>query len=89
MSHGSASAERWQACTGRYQVSYEHGIPVACDGMVVGLAVPHFACCLKSRLPTSHTRPDCRDPVPADERFLRACGVRPLDVRDELRVLDR
>ena len=27
--------------------------------------------------------------VAADERVLRACGVRPPDVRDELRVLDR
>jgi hypothetical protein len=36
------------------------------------------------------TRPeDCRDPVPADEQFLLACGVRPPDVRDELQVLDR
>jgi hypothetical protein len=35
------------------------------------------------------TRPeDGRDPVPADERFLRACGVRPPDVRDDLKVLD-
>jgi hypothetical protein len=32
---------------------------------------------------------DHRDPVPADERFLRACGVRPTDLRDELRMLDR
>jgi hypothetical protein len=38
----------------------------------------------------AYTRPeDRRDPVPGDERFLRACGVRPPDVRDELRVLDR
>jgi hypothetical protein len=38
----------------------------------------------------AYARPeDHRDPQPGDERFLRACGVRPLDVRDELRVLDR
>ena len=37
----------------------------------------------------SHTHPeDHRDPMPGDERFLRACGVRPPDVRDELRMLD-
>jgi hypothetical protein len=32
---------------------------------------------------------DHRDPMFGDERFLCACGVRPPDVRDELRVLDR
>ena len=38
----------------------------------------------------AYARPeDHRDPQPGDVRFLRACGVRPDDVRDELRVLDR
>ena len=32
---------------------------------------------------------DHRDPVTGDERFLRACGVRATDLRDELLVLDR
>jgi hypothetical protein len=32
---------------------------------------------------------DHRQPVSPDAIFLRACGVRPPDVRDELRVLDR
>jgi len=28
-----------------------------------------------------------RDAVPEDVKFLRACGVRPVDLRDELLVL--
>jgi hypothetical protein len=49
--------------------------------------------CLLPDQPTTtftYVRPeDHRDPMPADERFLRACGVHPPDLRDELRVLDR
>jgi len=38
----------------------------------------------------AYTRPeDHRDPMLCDGRFLRACGVRATDLRDELRVLDR
>jgi hypothetical protein len=57
----------------------------------VGLTGPRFACCHDE--PTTkfaYTRPeDHRDPVSPDDRFLRACGVLPTDVRDELRMLDR
>jgi len=72
-------------------VSYEGGKAVEMRRRdCVGLTVPRFACCLISRLPPSRTR----DPriiaiqCQATERFLRACGVRPPDVRDVLRVLD-
>jgi len=60
--------------------------------MTTDLIVPRFACCLMNRLPTSRTREtpaQQRDPVSPDDRFLRACGVLPTDVRDELRMLDR
>jgi len=72
-------------------VSYENGARRSeCGGTIADLIVLHFACCLMNRVPTSRNTPeDNRDPVPADERFLRACGVRPADVRDDLRVLDR
>jgi hypothetical protein len=32
---------------------------------------------------------DHRDPMFGDEQFLRACGVRATDLRDESLVLDR
>ena len=32
---------------------------------------------------------DHRDPLPEDVRFLLDCGIRPDDVRDDLKVLDR
>ncbi len=50
----------------------------------------HSVCSDEPPTNFSYTRPeDRRDSIPGDERFLRACGVRPPDVRDELRVLDR
>jgi len=76
----------WSVC-----VSYENGNAVGVRWHDCGF--DHPSLCLLPDEPTTnfaYTRPeDCRDPVPADERFLRACGVRPPDVRDELRVLDR
>jgi hypothetical protein len=72
----------WSVC-----VSFEHGIPVAVRWFDCGFGRPSL--CLLPDEPTTnftYTRPaDDRDPVPADERFLRACGVRPPDMRDELR----
>jgi hypothetical protein len=76
----------WLVC-----VSYEYGIPVAVRWHDCGFGL--FSLCLLPDEPTpnfSYTRPeDGRDQMPADERFLRACGVRPPDVRDEWRMLDR
>ena len=75
----------------RMSVSYQYGRPVELQWIDCGYE--RSSLCVLPERPTTtftYTRPeDHRDPVPADERFLRACGVRPPDVRDELRVLDR
>jgi len=72
-------------------ISYEGGKAVEVRWFDCGFA--RSSLCLLPESPTTnfaYTRPeDHRDPVPADIRFLQACGVRPPDVRDELRVLDR
>jgi hypothetical protein len=71
-------------------ISYEGGKAVGVRWTDCG--VDHRSLCMVPEPTTrfAYARPeDHRDPVPADERLLRACGVRPPDVRDELRVLDR
>ena len=84
MPTGLGSAERWQACTGRYRCRRRTARRSECDGTTADLIVPRFACCLRGRLPTLRTRAqgDNRDPMRADQRFLRACGKRPPDMRD-------
>jgi hypothetical protein len=81
----------WQTCNWSVNVSYENGKPVEVRWHDCGFDRPSL--CLLPDEPTTNfkytRREGHRDPVPADERFLRACGVRPPDVRDELRVLDR
>ena len=94
---GPTDAERmriWRALAGMHWsvcVSYEHGIPVAVRWSDCGFQ--QASLCLLPDEPTTrfaYARPeDHRDPVPADIRFLRACGVRPPDVRDDLKVLDQ
>jgi hypothetical protein len=94
---GPTDAERsriWRALAGMHWpvcVSCEHGFPVAVRWHDCGFAQPSL--CLLLDEPTTrfeYARPeDCRDPMPGDGRFLRACGVCPPDVRGELRVLDR
>jgi hypothetical protein len=69
----------WSVC-----VSYEHGIPGAVRSHDCGFDRSSL-CLLAYQQTTNFTyaRPeDHSDPVPADERFLRACGVRPPDMRD-------
>jgi hypothetical protein len=76
----------WSVC-----VSYEGGRPVAVCWHDCGFG--RSSLCLLPDEPTprfAYARPeDGGDPVPADHRFLSACGVRPPDARDELRMLDR
>jgi hypothetical protein len=69
-------------------LSYEHGIPVAVRWHDCGVDPPSL--CVVPMNPTNFTDAgpeDHRDPVPEDAIFLRACGVRPTDLRDELLVL--
>jgi hypothetical protein len=84
--HRILSSMHWAA-----HVSYEGGKAVEVRWSDCGFDRPSL--CLLPDEPTTkfaYTRPeDHRDSVPADERFLRACGVRPPDVRDELRCLDQ
>lgn len=72
-------------------VSYEGGKVVEMRRRDCGFGRPSL--CLLPDEPTTrftYARPeDHRDPVPGDERFLRACGVRPPDVRDDLTVVDQ
>jgi hypothetical protein len=87
---GPTDAERSRICWAlagmnwSVWVSYEYGIPVAVRWFDCGFE--HASLCLLPDEPTTnftYTRPeDGRDPVRADIRFLRACGVRPPDVRD-------
>jgi hypothetical protein len=70
------------------RVSHENGRPVAVRWLDCGFE--QASMCLLPTTNFAYTRPeDHRDPVPADERFLRSCGVRPPDVRDDLKCLDR
>jgi hypothetical protein len=66
----------WSVC-----VSYEYGIPVEVRWHDCGFGRPSL--CLLPDEPTTrltYARPeDRRDPAPADDRFLHACGVRPPD----------
>ena len=63
------------------RVSHENGRPVAVRWHDCGF--DRVSLCLLPDEPTTrfaYARPeDSRDPVPADERFLRACGVRTAD----------
>ena len=71
-------------------VSYENGKAVGVRWHDCGVDRPSL--CVVPMNPTNFTdaRPEGnRDPVPVDERFLRACGVRATDLRDESLVLDR
>jgi len=81
---GPTDAERvriWRALAGMnwsVWVSYEHGIPVAVRWLDCGFG--RSSLCLLPESTTSFAygrQEDHRDPLPADERFLRACGVRP------------
>jgi L-lysine 2,3-aminomutase len=56
MPTGLGSAERWQACTGRYQCRRRTARRSECDGTTVDLIVPRFAYCRRGRLPTLRTR---------------------------------
>jgi hypothetical protein len=72
-------------------VSYENGKTVGVQWHDCGFDRSSL-CLLPDETITKfmYARPeDHRDPVPADDRFLRACGVRATDLRDELLVLDR
>src|ERR1700680_1718247 len=73
-----SSRMHWSVC-----VSYEHGIPVAVRWHDCGFDQPSL--CLLPDEPTprfAYARPaDHCNPLPADERFLHACGVRPPDTR--------
>jgi hypothetical protein len=72
-------------------ISYEGGKVVGVRWSDCGFGQPSL-CLLPDELTTrfAYARPeDHRDPLPADERFLRACGVRPPDVRDDLMVADQ
>jgi hypothetical protein len=64
-------------------VSYENGKAVGVQWHDCGVDRPSL--CVAPESPTTNfafTRPeDHRDPVRADIRFLRACGVRPPDAR--------
>jgi hypothetical protein len=63
-------------------VSYKDGRPVEVQWSDCGFG--RRSLCLLPDEPTAnftYTRPeDGRDPVPADIRFMRACGVRPPDI---------
>jgi hypothetical protein len=65
-------------------VSYQYGRPLEVRWQDCGFE--RSSLCLLTERPTTNftdARPeDCRDPVPEEERFLRACGVRPPDMRD-------
>ena len=83
---GALSDMHWSV-----SVSYQYGRPVGVRWHDCGFDRSSL-CLLPERLTTNftYTRPaDNRDPMRADQRFLRACGVRPPDVRDESRVLNR
>jgi hypothetical protein len=72
-------------------VSYQYGRPVEVRWHDCGTGRASL-CLLPEKPTTSFTYgiPERhRDPVPEDVKFLRACGIRPADVRDDLRVLDR
>jgi hypothetical protein len=72
-------------------VSCQYGRPVEVRWHNCGVDRASL-CLLPERPTTSFTYgiPERhRDPVPEDVKFLRACGIRPADVRDELWVLDR
>jgi hypothetical protein len=56
MPTGLGSAERWQACTGRYRCRRRTARRSECDGTTADLIVPRFACCRRGRLPTLRTR---------------------------------
>ena len=87
---GPTDAERtriWRALVGMHWsvwVSYEHGIPVAVRWHDCGFERPSL--CLLPDEPTprfTYTRPeDHHDPMVADVRFLRACGVRPSEMSE-------
>jgi len=69
-------------------VSYENGKAVGVRWHDCGVGRPSL--CAVPMNPTNFTdaRPEGnRDPVTGNERFLRACGVPPTDLRDELLVL--
>jgi hypothetical protein len=72
-------------------VSYEYSRPVEVQWIDCGLKCSSL--CVLPERPTANFTYESperhRDPVPEDEGFLRACGIRPPEVRDELRVLDR
>jgi hypothetical protein len=76
---------------GVLSVSYENGKAVGVQWHDCGS--DRSALCLLPDEPITkfiYARPeDHRDPMVGDERFLHACGIRPADMRDELRVLDR
>jgi hypothetical protein len=81
---GPTDAERvriWRALAGMnwsVWVSYEHGIPVAVRWLDCGFGRSSLCLLPESTTSFAYGRPeDHRDPLPADERFLRACGVRP------------
>ncbi|HXM22450.1 MAG TPA: hypothetical protein VN948_14435 [Terriglobales bacterium] len=72
------------------QVSYKDGRPVGVRWHDCGFEQASLCAVPEPTTRFAYTRPeDRRDPVPADIRFLQACGVRPDDVRDSLLVLDR
>jgi hypothetical protein len=71
-------------------VSYEDGKAIGVRWHDCGFVQPSLCIVPEPTTRFSYARPeDHHDPVPGDDRFLRGCGVRPPDVRDELRILDR
>jgi hypothetical protein len=82
---GALSDMHWSV-----SVSYQYSRPVEVRWHDCGF---ESSLCLLPERPTSsfaYGSPEShRDPLSPDAVFLRACGVRPPDVRDELRVLDR
>jgi hypothetical protein len=83
---GALSDMHWSV-----SVSYQYGRPVEVRWHDCGFERSSLS--LLPERPTTNFKygsPERhRDPVPADEGFLRACGIRPPDVRDELQVLGR